>query len=123
MKFNELFRQKRMAIGTVRQFAKQSGFDVAYISRLENGITTPPKDGEKLTKLGLCLGLTPGAAEWQEFTDLAAVAKNELPKDLQDNDRIAAVLPAFYRTLRNKNLDEKEAQKLIELIRNSGEGE
>ncbi len=95
------------------------GFDVAYISRLENGITTPPKDGEKLTKLGLCLGLTPGTIEWQEFTDLATVAKNELPKDLQDNDRIAAVLPAFYRTLRNKNLDEKEAQELIELIRNS----
>ena len=123
MKFNELFRQKRMAIGTVRQFAKQSGFDVAYISRLENGITTPPKDGEKLTKLGLSLGLTPDTAEWQEFTDLAAVAKNELPRDLQDNDRIAAVLPAFYRTLRNKNLNEKEAQELINLIRESGEGE
>ena len=119
MKFNEFFKERRLKIGTVRQFAKQNGFDVAYISRLENGITTPPKDGEKLTKLGLCLGLTPGTAEWQEFTDLAAVAKNELPKDLQDNDHIAAVLPAFYRTLRNKNLDEKEAQKIIELIRNS----
>ena len=123
MKFNELFRQKRMAIGTVRQFAKQSGFDIAYISRLENGVTMPPKDSEKLTKLGLSLGMAPGTSEWQEFTDLAAVAKNELPEDLQHDDRIAAVLPAFYRTLRTKRRTEKEMQKLLNLIQEFEKGE
>ena len=55
--------------------------------------------------------------------DLAAVAKNELPKDLQDDERIASVLPAFYRTLRNKKLDEKEVKKLLDLIKKSGKGE
>lgn len=123
MKFNELFKQKRMAIGTVRQFAKQSGLDIAYVSRLENGVTLPPKDNDKLIKLGLALGLKQNTDEWQEFMDLAAVAKNELPEDLQDNARVAAVLPAFYRTLRNKDLDEDEAQKLLDLIRDSGKEE
>ena len=55
--------------------------------------------------------------------DLAAVAKNELPEDLQDNERIASVLPAFYRTLRKKELDEAEVKKLLDLIKDSGEEE
>ena len=117
MKFNELFKQKRMAIGTVRQFAKQSGLDIAYVSRLENGVTLPPKDNEKLIKLGLALGLKQNTNEWQEFMDLAAVAKNELPEDLQDNARVAAVLPAFYNALRGKELNKEDLEKLLNLIK------
>lgn len=123
MKFHELFKKKRMEIGTVRQFAKETGLDLAYVSRLENGVTLPPKDSEKLAKLALSLGIKKKSEEWQEFMDLAAVAKNELPKDLQDDERIASVLPAFYRTLRNKELDEKEVKKLLDLIKKSGKGE
>ena len=123
MNFCQFFKEKRLAIGTVRQFAKDNGYDVAYISRLENGISTPPKDPAKLNKLGLSLGLKKNTAEWQTFIDLAAVAKNEIPEDLQDNDKVASVLPAFYRTLRKDKLDEKEAQELLDLIRNSGKEE
>lgn len=123
MKFHELFKKKRMEIGTVRQFAKETGLDLAYVSRLENGVTLPPKDSEKLAKLALSLGIKKKSEEWQEFMDLAAVAKNELPKDLQDDERIASVLPAFYRTLRNKELGEKEVKKLLDLIKKSGKGE
>ena len=120
MNFHEMFKKKRIEIGTVREFAKQSGLDVAYVSRLENGVTLPPKDMDKLVKLARALGLEDGSEEWQKFVDLAAVAKNELPEDLQDNERVASVLPAFYRTLRNEKLDKDEAQKLLDLIRNSG---
>jgi transcriptional regulator with XRE-family HTH domain len=122
MKFHELFKKKRMGIGTVRQFAKQTGLDLAYISRLENGVTLPPKDDTKLAKLASALNIQKGTDEWQEFMDLAALAKNELPTDLQDNERVAAVLPAFYRTLRKEKLDEKELKELLKLI-NSGKGE
>lgn len=116
MKFNEFFKERRLKIGTVRQFAKQNGFDAAYISRLENGVTLPPKDEDKLAKIGLALGLKENAAEWQEFLDLAAVAKNELPTDLRDNDRIASVLPAFYCAMRKKSFTEKDARELLRLI-------
>ena len=119
MRFNELFREYRMMHGTVRQFAKDNGYDVAYISRLENGITMPPKDNDKLEKLAVALGLKRGTDSWQEFFDLASVAKNELPADLQDNEKVAKILPAFYRTLRNKQLDEDDIEKLLELIKNS----
>lgn len=123
MKFHELFKKKRMAIGTVREFAKLSGLDVAYVSRLENGVVLPPKDSDKLTRLADALGIAEASDEWQEFMDLAAIAKNELPEDLKDDERIASVLPAFYRTLRRRELDENELKELLALIRDNGEEE
>lgn len=121
MKFHELFKKKRMEIGTVRQFAKGAGLDVAYVSRLENGVTLPPRDGEKLARLAAALGIIEGSDEWQEFMDFAAVAKNELPEDLRDDERVTSVLPAFYRALRDKEMGEEELRKLLELIKESGE--
>lgn len=123
MKFHELFKRKRMEIGTVREFARESGLDLAYVSRLENGVILPPKDGEKLARLADALGIVEGSEEWREFMDLAAIAKNELPEDLRDDERVAKVLPAFYRALRDKAMDEKELQRLLELIKESGEEE
>ena len=123
MKFHELFKRKRMEIGTVREFARESGLDLAYVSRLENGVILPPKDGEKLARLANALGIVEGSEEWQEFMDLAAIAKNELPEDLRDDERVAKVLPAFYRAMRDKDMDEEELQRLLELIKESGEEE
>ena len=121
MKFHELFKRKRMEIGTVREFARESGLDLAYVSRLENGVILPPKDGEKLARLADALGIVEGSEEWREFMDLAAIAKNELPEDLRDDERVAKVLPAFYRAMRDKELGEEDLQKLLELIKESGE--
>jgi transcriptional regulator with XRE-family HTH domain len=123
MKFHELFKIKRMEIGTVREFARESGLDLAYVSRLENGVILPPKDGEKLARLAVALEIAEGSDEWQEFMDLAAVARNELPEDLRDDERVAKVLPAFYRALRDKELDEEEFRRLVDLIGESEEEE
>jgi len=123
MKFHELFKKKRMEIGTVREFAKQSGLDLAYVSRLENGVMLPPKDGDKLARLAAVLGIIEWSDEWQDFMDLAAVARNELPEDLHDDERVAKVLPAFYRALRDREMSEEKLKRLLELIKKSGEEE
>ena len=123
MKFHELFKSRRMKIGTVREFAKKSGLDLAYVSRLENGIVLPPRDSEKLARLAMALGIIDGSEEWREFMDLAAVARNELPEDLQDDERIMAVLPAFYRALRNKDIDKDDIRRLFDMIQKTKEGE
>lgn len=123
MKFHEIFKEKRMRIGTVREFARETGLDVAYVSRLENGVILPPKDNAKLAKLASVLGIAEGTEEWQRFFDLAAVAKNQLPDDLRDDERIASVLPAFYRALRNKAMDDDELKKLLKLLKDSNEEE
>ena len=122
MKFHELFKSRRMKIGTVREFAKKSGLDLAYVSRLENGIILPPRDNVKLARLATALGIIDGSGEWREFMDLAAVARNELPEDLQDDERIMAVLPAFYRALRNKDIDKDDIRRLFDMIQKTKEG-
>ena len=123
MKFHELFKQKRMAIGTVREFARKSGLDLAYVSRLENGIILPPKDIEKLTRLASALKIAEGSDEWQKFMDLAAVARNVLPDDLRDNEKVVKVLPAFYRAMRENDIGEDELRRLLDLIKEAGEEE
>lgn len=123
MKFHEYFKKKRMTIGTVREFARLSGLDVAYVSRLENGVILPPKDKEKLARLAVALKITEGSSEWLEFMDLAAIAKNELPEDLRDDEKVVAVLPAFYRTLRQQEFDVGELEELLRRIRCDGEEE
>lgn len=120
MNFCNYFKQKRIALGTVRKFAKNNGYDPAYISRLENGITLPPKEPEKLARLGKALGLEENTAEWMNFTDLAATAKSEIPDDLKNDSRAISMLPAFYRALRKESIDEEEAKKLLDLIKQSG---
>lgn len=115
--FNEYFKQRRKELGyTVRKFALDKGLDAGYISRLENGLMQPPADEEKLQRLAVALELEPGTKEWEKFMDLAAVARNEVPVDLRSNEYISKVLPAFYRSVRNKQLDEEGINKLIDLI-------
>ena len=48
MKFHEMFKEKRMRIGTVREFARETGLDVAYVSRQENGVTLRTKYRTKI---------------------------------------------------------------------------
>lgn len=120
MDFYQFFKERRQAYGSVRRFAGDYGLDPAYVSRLENGVTPPPRDTAKLQKLGRALGLTEDSAEWQQFMDLASMAKNELPEDLKNDARAASMLPAFYRTLRNEKLDASEAEELLKLIKESG---
>lgn len=115
--FSEYFKQRRKELGyTVRKFALEKGLDAGYVSRLENGLMQPPADEGKLQNLAVALELRQGTKEWDEFMDLAAVARNEVPVDLRSNEYIAKVLPAFYRSVRNKQLDEEDVNKLINLI-------
>lgn len=115
--FNSYFKQRRIALGyTARKFAQAKGYDVAYISRLENGIILPPAEREKVEALAKALELEKGTKEWGDFIDMVAIARNEIPEDLRSNDVALRVLPAFYRGVRNKTLSEKEVDKLIGLF-------
>lgn len=115
--FNDYFKQRRKQLGyTVRKFALEKKLDAGYISRLENGLMQPPADEGKLRNLAIALDLKQNTEEWEKFMDLAAIARNEVPVDLRSNEYITKVLPAFYRSVRNQQLDESDINKLIDLI-------
>lgn len=115
--FSDYFKKRRMELGyTARKFAMAKGYDVGYVSRLENGIVLPPDNKEKVEALAVALELKAETSEWVKFFDLVALARNEVPEDLRDNEMILKVLPAFYRSARTDNLSNEEIDKLIQLI-------
>lgn len=115
--FGEFFRSKRIALGlTLRAFCERYGYDPGNISRLERNILPPTLDDEKLAGYAIALQIKRGSEDGVLLYDLAHTAKGQLPSDLKDNQEISNLLPAFFRTMRNKKLDKNKLKKLVELL-------
>lgn len=125
MKFSEYFYNKRVSMGyTLRRFCEAKGYDPAYISRIENGIISPPEDKEKLKALAMSLELEEGSVEWVKFFDLASISRGKIPEDLSKNPRIAEeFLPAFYRGLRKDKLSKSDIAELLQSLKGEKEDE
>lgn len=118
MIFAQYFAERRKVLGlTMRRFADQKGYDVGYISRLENDVIKPPAEMDKLKALAVALELEPETTEWVHFFDLAAAARAELPDDLKDKTQVVNLLPAFYRTLRKDKINKDEVEHLLNLLK------
>jgi len=96
---------------TLRDCCAELGVDVSNWSKLERGILPGPKDIETLESWAKLLRLA--AREKQEFFDLAALSRNQIPADIAGDERLMAKLPAFFRVVRGKEL---EGDKLKEFI-------
>jgi transcriptional regulator with XRE-family HTH domain len=116
--FGNLFRLKRIALGsTLRAFCERYGYDPGNISRLERNILPPTLDDGKLAGYATALKITRDTEEWVLFYDLAHTAKGKLPSDIKNDQEISNLLPAFFRTMRNKKLDKNKLEKLVELLK------
>lgn len=116
--FGEFFRSKRIALDlTLRAFCERYGYDPGNISRLERNIFSPTLDDEKLAGYAAALKISRDSEEWVIFCDLAHTAKGKIPEDLKRDKDTASLLPAFFRTMRNKKLDKNKLEKLIELLK------
>ena len=102
---------------TLRAFSADLGFDPAYISRLERGVTPPPRDDAKVEALAQAVGLSRESREWQEFKDAAALDAGRLPSDLASDEALLKKLPAVFRTARGERLSEDELRELAEFLR------
>lgn len=74
--FGTFFRQRRRILGlTLREFCRRNGLDPGNISRIERGLSPPPKEG--VEDLAKALGLQSGSSDWNMFVDLALAAATE----------------------------------------------
>jgi transcriptional regulator with XRE-family HTH domain len=70
--FGAFFREIREGLGlSLREFCRRTGFDQANVSRLERGLTPPPKSHKVLTAYAKGLKLKPGSPERERFMTLA----------------------------------------------------
>ena len=118
MSFGNLVKELRIAQKkTLRQFCLDHGHDPSNWSKLERGINPPPRDEKTLERWAKQLGLKDGTAEWQNFMDLADIARGEIPKDVLTDAELLKKLPVFFRSVRGPELTEKQLDELIEKIK------
>ena len=118
MNFGVLVKDLRIAQKkTLRQFCLDHGHDPSNWSKLERGINPPPQDEKTLEKWAKQLGLKAGTAQWQEFMDLADIARGEIPKHVLTDEQLLKKLPVFFRSIRGAELTEKQLDELIEKVR------
>ena len=115
--FGEFFKQKRLELGmTLRMFCREYDLDPGNISKLERGRLRAPQSKDKLREYATYLRLN--SAEWEIFSDLAAISAGRIPEDLTEAE-VAKRLPLFFRAARNKDITDEALKELVELIRRS----
>ena len=115
--FGEFCRSKRLEKRiTLREFCKQSGFDPAWISRIERGLLAPPRSKQLRAKLGIALGVEEASEGWNEFHDLADLCAGRLPDRVADDKRVVELLPVFFRAVGKTDMDKAELAKFIEAL-------
>ena len=112
--FKELRARRRLSL---RKFCEDNGFDPGNISKIERGILPAPRSDEKLEEYAKALGVKKGAAEWLDFFDRASVSNRTFNVKELKNESLIQKLPALFRTLDNKKVDDKKLDELIELIK------
>ncbi len=101
---------------TLRAYCERYDYDPGNISRLERNIISPSTDEGSLAGYAKSLGIERGSEDWITFFDLAHLAKGKLPKDIQKDSGANQLLPAFFRTMRNKKIDRSRLEGLIKLL-------
>mgnify|MGYP001612369972 CR=1 FL=1 len=115
--FGAFFKSKRQQLGlTLREFCLKHELDPGNMSRVERGLTQPP-NRDRLEQYASYLEIKKDSPDWGIFFDLAYAAKGEIPDDIMKDEELVQKLPAVYRTLRGKRVDDKLLDKLIKKVR------
>ncbi len=116
MKFGPLIKQLRIEKRlTLRSFCQELGLDPSNWSKVERDVNPPSRDSGALQKLADFFDLD--GDRRQELFDAAAIARSEIPSDLTAHDSLAAKLPAFFRSIRGNDPDDRKLRELIRELR------
>jgi transcriptional regulator with XRE-family HTH domain len=111
-KLKELRIQKRL---TLRECAAILAVDASNWSKFERSVTPAPKDITILESWADFFELS--REEKVNFLDLAAISRKQLPDDIADDARVMEALPAFFRAVRDKELEGDKLKEFIEDLR------
>jgi len=101
----------------LREFCRENRLDWGNVSRIERGVSAPPKSREALETYAKALRIKSGSEDWTAFFDLAAISAGIIPDAIMDDEALVAKLPLVFRTMQGKKLTEKQLRDLAEVIR------
>jgi transcriptional regulator with XRE-family HTH domain len=103
--FGSFVRKRRTALGkSLRQFCRENSLDFGKMSRMERGLSPPPKTDDGLRLLGKSLQIGQDSDDWQRFSTLATVASGRIPNKILIDDSKARRLPAVLDRLEKTEL-------------------
>lgn len=102
---------------SIREACKLVSYDPSNWSKIERGLISPPSE-EKTLKLWAKV-LKIKKEKIQNFIDDAQIAQGIIPDDILNNKEMLELMPAFFRTVRNKKPSKEEIDRLVNLIKNS----
>ena len=116
--FGEFARQKRLSLGiSLREFCRNNDLDWGNCSRIERGVSAPPKSREVQERYAKALQIEEDSEDWQTFLDLADICAGNIPQRIMSDEDLVAKLPVIFRTIAGRKLTPRRLQKLAEMIR------
>lgn len=102
---------------SIREVCKLVSYDPSNWSKIERGLISPPSDDKTLKLWAKMLKVT--SDKIQEFIDDAKIAQGIIPDDILNKAEMLELMPAFFRTVRNKKPNKEEIDRLINLIKSA----
>src|SRR5680860_784694 len=91
---------------SIREVCKLVSYDPSNWSKIERGLISPPSEEKTLKSWAKALKINGG--EIQEFMDDASIAQGIIPDDILNKAEMLELMPAFFRTVRNKKPSKEE---------------
>ncbi len=110
----ELRARQRLGL---REFCLERGHDPSNWSKIEREVLQPPRDEDTLRAWARQLGLKPGSDDWLTFFEYAAVDAGRIPDQILEDEKLAAQLPVFFRTLSGQKPSREDMEKLLGIIK------
>lgn len=100
---------------SIREACKLVNYDPSNWSKIERGLISPPSEEKTLKSWAKALKVKKD--DVHDFIDNAKIAQGIIPDDILDKKAMLELMPAFFRTVRNKKPTKEEIDNLITLIK------
>ncbi len=100
---------------SIREVCKMVNYDPSNWSKIERGLISPPSDEGTLKSWAKEMKIQ--KENIHDFIDSAQIAQGIIPDDILDRAEMLELMPAFFRTVRNKKPSKEEIDRLVNLIK------
>jgi hypothetical protein len=97
----------------LHEYCPENSHDPSIWSKIGREILQPPQDEDTLRARAGQLGLKPGSDNWLKFFEFAAVEAGRIPVHILQDEKLAAQLPIFFRTLSGREPSLEDVENLL----------